>query len=170
MNYRPFTASQSRKPTEQSGNRLSCAWALPLAGVACLFLAGCGDQNAPTATPDATSTPAGTVAPASPAAGATTAAVAAPSVAAGQATITASPNPVPTGDGPGKTTITWNTGDAPGQVYVIANGEEEKLFGEGVTGSSDAPWISGGGSYVFNLYAGKEHSKLLGTVKVTREF
>ena len=51
------------------------------------------------------------------------------SPAAPGATITASPNPVTTGEGSGTTTITWNTGDGTtGQVFVSEDGAVEKLL------------------------------------------
>ena len=58
------------------------------------------------------------------------------SPAAHAASITASPNPVTTGEGNGTTTITWNTGDgATGQVYVSEDGAPETLFTAGPPGS-----------------------------------
>src|SRR6266436_7878936 len=84
------------------------------------------------------------------------------SPAASTATITASPNPVTTGEGPGTTTITWNTADgAAGQVYVSEDGGPERLFVEGPTGSSPAAWIQAGKTFEFRLYAGLEHAKVL---------
>src|SRR5438309_8420236 len=57
------------------------------------------------------------------------------------ASITANPNPVPPGSGPGTTTIVWKTGDgSQGQVYVSQDGTEERLFDAGTDGSTDAPW------------------------------
>ena len=87
------------------------------------------------------------------------------------ASITASPNPVPAGKGFGKTTVTWNTGDGSiGQVYVSVNGEQEKIFADGrPQGSLDAPWIGAGATYEFRLYSGKDHKKLLASVKVIRD-
>jgi hypothetical protein len=84
------------------------------------------------------------------------------------ATITASPNPVTTGEGSGTTTITWNTGDgSTGQVYVSEDNGAETLFGAGPTGSVPAPWIRAGKTFVFALYAGTEHTKGLAKVRVT---
>ena len=92
------------------------------------------------------------------------------SPAAPAATITASPNPVTTGEGAGTTTITWNTGDGTiGQVYVSENGSAETLFGAGPTGSVPAPWIRAGKTFVFALYAGTEHTKGLAKVQVTAQ-
>jgi hypothetical protein len=87
------------------------------------------------------------------------------------AAITASPNPVPAGANLGKTTITWNTGDGTvGQVYVSVGGTPEKLFADDrPQGSLDAAWIGAGTTYEFRLYAGKDHKRLLGSVKVTRK-
>ncbi len=90
------------------------------------------------------------------------------SPAASAATITASPNPVTTGEGPGTTTITWNTADgAAGQVYVSEDGGPERLFVEGPTGSSPAAWIQAGKTFEVRLYAGFEHAKVLAKTQVT---
>jgi hypothetical protein len=90
------------------------------------------------------------------------------SPAAFAATITASPNPVTTGEGPGTTTVTWNTGDgAAGQVYVSMDGTPEAIFAEGSTGSAPAPWIQAGKTFEFRLYAGTEHAKVLAKIQVT---
>lgn len=77
----------------------------------------------------------------------------------------ANPNPVPTGNPNGKTTITWDTGsNAAGDVYVGAIGTE-KLFASGPKGSQDAPWIQPG-SNEFRLYNRADH-KLLAQLIVT---
>jgi len=90
------------------------------------------------------------------------------SPAASAATITASPNPVTIGEGPGTTTITWNTGDgATGQVYVSEDGKAEAVFAEAPTGSTPAPWIAAGKTFIFRLYAGTEHAKALAETQVT---
>jgi hypothetical protein len=90
------------------------------------------------------------------------------SPAAPAATITASPNPVTTGEGSGTTTITWNTGDGTaGQVYVSEDGGAETLFTAGPTGSAPAPWIRAGKTFEFRLYAGTEHTRVLGKTQVT---
>ena len=90
------------------------------------------------------------------------------SPAAPAATITASPNPVTTGEGPGTTTITWNTGDGTtGQVYVSEDGAPETLFTAGPPGSAPAPWIQAGKTFEFRLYAGTEHTKVLAKTQVT---
>jgi hypothetical protein len=84
------------------------------------------------------------------------------------ATITASPNPVSTGEGSGTTTITWNTGDGTaGQVYVSADGTPEAIFAGGSTGSAPAPWMRAGKTFEFRLYAGTEHAKVLAKTQVT---
>jgi hypothetical protein len=84
------------------------------------------------------------------------------------ATITASPNPVTTGEEPGTTTITWNTRDGTtGQIYVSEDGGPERLFTAGPTGSVPAPWIQAGKTFEFRLYAGTEHAKILAKVQVT---
>ena len=109
-----------------------------------LFFAACGPSKNPEANP------------------------AAASPAASAATITASPNPVTVGQGPGTTTITWNTGDGTtGQVYVSEDGAPENLFTAGPTGSAPAPWIQAGKTFEFRLYAGTEHAKVLAKIQVT---
>jgi len=88
---------------------------------------------------------------------------------AGTASLTAAPNPVPGGTGYGTTTVAWNTGDGSwGQVYLFVEGQPERLFAQGATGSQAAPWISAGAVYEFRLYAGKEHKEILASVAVTR--
>src|ERR1051325_2658381 len=68
-------------------------------------------------------------------------AAAAPAVETGPR-LTASPNPLPGGPGFGTTTISWSTGDGSGgKVYVVAAGEQQKLFASGASGSMEAPWI-----------------------------
>ena len=47
--------------------------------------------------------------------------------------LTASPNPVPAGEGPGQTTISWKSVD--GKVYVSMTGREELLFAGSPRGS-----------------------------------
>jgi hypothetical protein len=86
-----------------------------------------------------------------------------------EASLTASPNPVPAGDGLGTATIAWSTGDGSvGQVYVSEDGGPEKLFAQDPAGSVDAPWIRTGAEYEFRLYAGTERRTLLNAVMVTR--
>ena len=82
--------------------------------------------------------------------------------------IIAIPNPVPAGRGPGKTIVTWHTGDgAPGQVYVSVGGGPERLFS--TNPSHHEAIIDGNAVYEFRLYAGTDHSTQLGSVKITRE-
>ena len=110
-----------------------------------LFLAGCNPSKGPEAT-----APSG-------------------SPAASGAPITASPNPVPAGQGNGTTTISWNTGDGSwAQVYVSVDGGSEALFASAPQGSAAAPWIETGKTFEFRLYAGTEHTKLLAKTQVTR--
>jgi hypothetical protein len=91
------------------------------------------------------------------------------SPAASAATITASPNPVPGGEGLGTTTITWNTGDGTvGQLYVSVDGGPESAFDSGLSRSSAAPWIQAGKRYEFRLYAGTEHATVLAKTEVSR--
>jgi hypothetical protein len=85
------------------------------------------------------------------------------------ARIEAVPNPVPLGPGLGKTTIRWNTGDgSSGDIWVAEPDQPESPFEGGPSGSKEAPWIQAGHTYVFRLYAGKEHRTILASVKVSR--
>ena len=87
---------------------------------------------------------------------------------ASTATITASPNPVHTGERNGTTTITWNTADrSTGQVYVSVDGSPEGMFAAGSQGSAPAPWIQAGKTFEFRLYAGTEHATVLAKTQVT---
>ena len=80
-------------------------------------------------------------------------------------TLSASPNPVPAGEGKGQTTISWNSVD--GKVYVTMNGGDEMLFAGLPRGSHDANWIEAGSRYEFRLY-NSNHKELLAKVVVTR--
>src|SRR6476619_5089362 len=80
-------------------------------------------------------------------------------------TLSASPNPVPAGEGPGKTTIFWNSVD--GKIYVSENGRDEVLFAGSPRGSQDADWIDAGCSYEFRLY-NSENTELLEKTVVTK--
>jgi len=80
-------------------------------------------------------------------------------------TLSASPNPVPAGEGPGKTTIFWNSVD--GKIYVSENGRDEVLFAGSPRGSQDADWIDAGCSYEFRLY-NSDHTELLEKTVVTK--
>jgi hypothetical protein len=81
-------------------------------------------------------------------------------------TLTAFPNPVPAGGGPGVTTISWNSVD--GKVYVSTNGQEELLFGGSPRGSQQATWIEAGSTHEFRLYDAA-HKQLLAKLTVTRD-
>ena len=85
--------------------------------------------------------------------------------------ITASPNPVPAGDGPGETTISWNTGGdgAIVDVYLSVDGKEETLFGKHSKNAIKVDWIGAGPVYEFRMYPTGEHTPMLGSVKVTRK-
>lgn len=93
-----------------------------------------------------------------------------PAEAAGGPVITATPNPVPAGAGPGVTTIAWDTGGDGTivDVYLSVDGGAEKLFATHSKDSKEIDWISAGPRYEFRLYPTGEHSKMLGSVKVTR--
>lgn len=95
--------------------------------------------------------------------------VAASSPTPSSASVTAVPNPVPSGEGLGKTRITWRTGnETSGEVYVSTDGGEETLFVQGSEGSAEAPWIASGSTYEFRLYDARGHTKLLAHTTVTR--
>lgn len=86
-------------------------------------------------------------------------------------TITATPNPVPAGQGNGSTRIDWKTrGDLnPVEVYVVQDAQPEVKFAEGAEGTAQAPWIVSGSRYEFRLYGGKGATrKLINKVQVTR--
>src|SRR5918997_6658525 len=72
-----------------------------------------------------------------------------------EGSIEANPNPVPHGEGLGKTTISWTTRGYSGivKVYVSDNGQPEKIMAQAAEGSVEAPWIVNGGKYDFYLYA-----------------
>ncbi len=81
----------------------------------------------------------------------------------------ASPNPVPGGAGPGKTTVSWSSHGAPhAAVYVSNDGTEEALFASGPHGSKEADWIEAGATYVFSLYTGRDRSTRIARISVTR--
>jgi tRNA (mo5U34)-methyltransferase len=82
--------------------------------------------------------------------------------------LSAFPNPVPVGEGMGRTTILWSTANgSPGKVYVSINGQQEALFAAGRQGIATANWIQIGSTYEFRLYD-EDRSKLLASVAVTR--
>ena len=84
-------------------------------------------------------------------------------------TIAAGPNPVPTGAGLGRTTISWTTlAKDVAEVYVSKDGGPEQLFARGPHGSIEAGWIATGSSYEFRLYSGDASRRLLARTIVTR--
>jgi hypothetical protein len=86
--------------------------------------------------------------------------------------LSASPNPVPTGDLDqplGSTRITWNTGSQLiGDLYVKVNRSTEVFLARGPAGTFDVKWIQFDSLYEFRLYA-KKRSRLLARVEVTRD-
>jgi hypothetical protein len=80
-------------------------------------------------------------------------------------TLNACPNPVPAGEGPGQTTISWNSVD--GKIYVSENGRDEMLFAGSPRGAQEANWIEAGSRYEFRLY-NADHTELLAKIAVTR--
>ena len=92
-------------------------------------------------------------------------------------TITATPNPVPAGQGNGSTRIDWKTsagwktrGDLnPVEVYVAQDAQPEVKFAEGAEGTAQAPWIVSGSKYEFRLYGGRGAARrLINKIEVTR--
>jgi tRNA (mo5U34)-methyltransferase len=82
--------------------------------------------------------------------------------------LSASPNPVPASEGPGKTTVSWDTADGRiGRIFLSVNGGAEALFADGRRGSAPAHWIETGSNYEFRLY-NLDHTELLAKVAVTR--
>jgi hypothetical protein len=81
--------------------------------------------------------------------------------------LSASPNPVPAGEGLGQTIISWKSVD--GKVYVSTNGREELLFAGSPRGSQQANWIEAGSTHEFRLY-NAHHKELLAEVTVTRDY
>ena len=86
--------------------------------------------------------------------------------------LSASPNPVPTGDLDqplGSTRITWNTrSQMIGDLYVKVNRSPEVFLARGPTGIFDVKWIQFDSLYEFRLYA-KKRSRLLARVEITRD-
>jgi len=81
--------------------------------------------------------------------------------------LSASPNPVPGGEGLGKTTVSWDTADGSiGRIFVSVNGGAEALFSDGRRGSAVADWIAAGNNYEFRLY-NSDHTELLAKAAVT---
>jgi hypothetical protein len=80
-------------------------------------------------------------------------------------TLSASPNPVPAGEGLGRTTVSWNSVD--GKIYVSENGRDEVLFADSPRDSQVADWIGAGSSYEFRLY-NSDHTELLQKMVVTK--
>src|SRR5437773_12012626 len=103
--------------------------------VICLFFAACDSSKHPKAAAGTTKSEA------------TAAASRIPQTAP---TISATPNPVPTGSGIGTTTISWTTGDrSNGQVYVSADGQAEQIFATAPQASANASWGQAGTRYSF---------------------
>lgn len=130
----------SKKSEKTSPDRI-LLWAALFSFFACLFTLGCGPQPVESTSPNSGRT----------------------------AELSANPNPVPAGEGPGKTTINWQTSDGTvGEIYLVAGGAPETLFARASNGPAEAPWIVTGNTYEFLLYAGTDHKTLLGKVTVTR--
>jgi tRNA (mo5U34)-methyltransferase len=82
--------------------------------------------------------------------------------------LSASPNPAPAGEGPGKTIVSWDTADGRiGRIFLSVNGGAEALFADGRRGSAPAHWIETGSNYEFRLY-NSDHTELMAEIAVTR--
>ncbi len=79
--------------------------------------------------------------------------------------VNASPNPVPAGEGLGRTTISWDSVD--GKIYVAESGRDEVLFADSPHGSREVDWIDEISSYDFRLY-NSDRTKLLDRIIVTK--
>jgi hypothetical protein len=84
-------------------------------------------------------------------------------------TISATPNPVPTGPNAGTTTVTWSATRFPrAEVRLsIARGPAE-LFARGPRGSSTAAFIATGAEYIFRVYPDDRSQRVLALVTVVR--
>jgi hypothetical protein len=83
--------------------------------------------------------------------------------------LSASPNPVPPGIGPGKTTISWSSHATPdAAIYVSGGGIEEALFAGGSYGSKEASFIETGATYEFSLYTSRDRNRRVAQLSVTR--
>jgi len=81
----------------------------------------------------------------------------------------ASPNPVPPGIGPGKTTISWSSHATPDAAIYVSGGDiEEALFAGGSYGSKEASFIETGATYEFSLYTGRNRNRRVAQLSVTR--
>lgn len=85
--------------------------------------------------------------------------------------IVATPNPVSSAHGRGRTTIVWDTGnEPPGQVFVSEDGGPEILFaGSSRYGSQEAGWIGKGKSYEFRLYSADRTRRLATVIVKSRD-
>lgn len=85
------------------------------------------------------------------------------------AKLSASPNPVPRGDGPGKSTISWFCHGAPeAAVYVSRNGAEEVLFAKRPHGSQELSRIDTDVEYQVTLYDACDRKNRLAQISLTR--
>jgi hypothetical protein len=85
------------------------------------------------------------------------------------AQLSASPNPVPGGNGLGKSTINWFCHGAPdAAVYLSINGAEELLFAKRPHGSQELSKIETDVTYEFTLYDTYDRKNRLAQVSVTR--
>lgn len=73
---------------------------------------------------------------------------------------------VPGASGSGRE-LDWDTGSrGDGQIYASVDGGPQRLFAEGSSGSAPAPWVTSGHLYIFSLYEGSTHKRLLNTVSI----
>lgn len=65
--------------------------------------------------------------------------------------------------------VTWSTGNgSPGNVTVTTNGTKETLFAYGTEGTSPAPWLSAGNTYVLRLYSIAPRRRLLARLRIDK--
>lgn len=65
--------------------------------------------------------------------------------------------------------VTWSTGNgSPGNVTVTINGTKETLFAYGVEGTSPAPWLSTGNTYILRLYSIAPRRRLLARLRIDK--
>jgi len=85
------------------------------------------------------------------------------------AKLSASPNPVPRSNDPGKSIISWFCHGAPdAAVYVSKNGAEEVLFAKRPHGSQELSGIATDVTYEFTLYDTCDRKNRLAQISVTR--
>jgi hypothetical protein len=84
--------------------------------------------------------------------------------------IKASPNPVPAGEpNPGKTTVSWDTGNTKGGDVWIHGPKQESHVSGGPRGSKELTFIRKGAKYEVVLYADQEKKVELARCSITHD-